>query len=315
MRNLGQLVAGLAVLSIPLSVLFFDNASAATSINGVGASPAIKNIVLTPTQNSDTYSVSLSNNTTRTLDSTVKVSDFTTAGVSNSLVFLNAQQENTHGLASVTVVSPSSLTLVPHSTQVVTVTIKDANSLSAGGHYAAIIFQTVPGGLHGNQVTLNQNLASLVFVTTSGQGTYSLQLLPQKNQVVWLGLPSNFNLLFKNTGNVQTAPRGYINVSDPFHRQVSAAIINANSGLVLPGTERLMQTATTQTTRPIWPGWYTVHTYYRYESASSFILMTTRIFYVGPLTTLILILVFVFVFFAFKRHNFVFKNRRQKNSK
>jgi hypothetical protein len=111
----------------------------------------------------------------------------------------------------------SNVTIAPHATATVNLTISVPSSAQAGGYYGALRF--APAGAGSGTVALSSSLASLVLLTVPGPTVEQLTLTNfdiQQNG----GTASNFrtpndislSLRFQNKGNLQEAPFGQINV-------------------------------------------------------------------------------------------------------
>jgi hypothetical protein len=286
--------------------------AATPSSNDVGVSPAITNLVLRPGQNSISYQATLTNNSSDTLSVNTKTEDFTSYGLNATLAFLPASQSGVHELADSLSTANKDLLIPPHTSSNETVTVSNANSLQPGGHYAAVLFEVNSLNKDGTSstVSIHRTLASLVFLSTRTQGTYKIRLLPVKQGIAWFQLPKSTSLVFSNTGNVQTEPRGYIVITNPRGKLVSKSIINSGSALILPGTARLLPTPLTSTSLFMWPGRYTMYVYYQYDGASNFQVMTQHFIYVNVLFCLFVLIILVFIGWCFRRY--VFRRKKQQ---
>jgi hypothetical protein len=281
--------------------------SSAASAN-LSISPAVQNLVVQQSQQSIDYSVTVTNDGTVPLLVTLSRNDFNALGTNGQLVFTSsAADETDHGLAQRMTFAADSFALAGHESKKLIVTLNDLVTMKPGGHYGAVLFKTRPLSAtpqSDGHVTLNQSVASLVFVTTNGTGQYGLQLQSIHSATAVVTLPERYDLVFRNTGNIQTAARGYLVVTDPFNRSVARAIVNPDSALVLPNTNRLLSTMSTTTSHAFWPGIYTVHAYYKYDNASNYNVQTSHFIFlnaavVGPI--LIGVTVTMYVLFRFRK--------------
>lgn len=268
-------------------------------------SPAVQNLVAQQSQTTISYTVSVTNAAETPVIVALGANNFNALGTNGQLIFTNnTAADADHGLAKRMTFVADTFTLAAGESKLITITLNDLTTLKAGGHYGAVIFKTRPftaAPISGRQVTLNQSVASLVFLTTNGTGKYGLELQPVNSPAAVFKLPASYNLVFKNTGNIQTAPRGYMVVTDPFKRAVARATINPDSGLVLPQTSRLLQTSSVSTSRAFWPGLYTVHTYYKYDNASTYRQQTSRFLFVNLLFTGPIIMAVIAAIYALTR--------------
>jgi hypothetical protein len=289
-----------SLLILACSAFSFASANAATPTSpaAIQVVPALENLVQAPHQNTISYSSTITNATNTPVSVTVSTTDFTTLGTNGSLVFISQKQAGDHSLAQAISISDPSFILAAHASQQLTISINNASALTGGGHYGSVLYRTtavLPTSV-ANHVQFQQTIASLIFLTSNGQGSYGLGLSVPHTGIVWSHFPNSLNLLFSNTGNVQAVPRGYVNVTNPFGTQVSKNIINPNSGVVLPGTQRLLQTSITSKADVVWPGIYTVRTYYRYDGETGFKVLISHIVYINLGLCLVIILVFIILY-------------------
>ncbi len=280
-RGTGWLVL---LFMVAFCVLFFRPASAAPATNtaGLGVSPALASIDVLPSQDSATFQNTVSNNSGSALTVDATTTDFTMTNGSGALIFNNSLSLD-HGLSAHLQIDQPHFTLAPHETKQITITLVDATQLKAGGHYGAVLYKllsTAGATAIGNKVSVNQTVASLLFVNTAGTGTYSLSLDPIEHPLALFHLPNGYNLTFRNTGNVQATPRGYVHVSGPLG-QYSQGVVNSGSALVLPATSRLLVTPVSRTAWAWLPGKYTVRVYYRYEGQTTYSVKTQAFWYIN----------------------------------
>lgn len=123
----------------------------------------------------------------------------------------------------------------------VNVIVQNDQSLSPGGHYAAIVarFRDVDSQ-KGQETDVIPALSSLLLVRKIGGERYhiSLNRVDQGRFAFKLALPDTLHLQFANDGNIHVTPRGVIEVRDLFGRVVRRGIINDASRIVLPGSQR-----------------------------------------------------------------------------
>lgn len=293
------------------------SAHAATPVNttpdGLGVSPAIINLQATIHEEQLKFDNTITNDSNNAVRITARAVDFTMTGVSGDVLFSETSQ-SAYGLASQMSVSEPNFVIPPHQTKTVTVTIRETNTLKAGGHYGAVLYKVTdptPTSKTGSQsrVGIRKTVASLVFVTTAGKGTYQLQLLPIDNPIALFHLPNSYNLTFKNTGNTQVIPQGYVQVSGPLGTLYSRGTINTGSALVLPGTSRLLQTPVTRITHAWLPGRYTVKAYYRYAGSNTYQVQTTHFWYINFGSIICILILFMIMRSWWKRHGARVKKR------
>lgn len=268
--RLSVLMTIIALNLVPGSALAAAPAAASPPL-GIALTPAIQDRVLGPAEKSVSFSVDLSNQTDQPVTFALSSNDFTALNQTGGVAFLGSDIKRVtdgHGLSSILKLDAAVVTLAPNSSRKITARINDVSKLAPGGHYAAILAQALPSGnpVRGNRVTINQVVSSLVFLETAGKGSKTLQLLKPSISNIAFSLPESVNLIFKATGNTQTIPRGVVTI-DHGKREIGRGIINENSALLLPGSNRLLPTAISGEKHPWWPGRYTVRVQYRYEGS------------------------------------------------
>jgi hypothetical protein len=130
---------------------------------------------------------------------------------------------------------PPSLTLKPGEKRKVKVTIAVPGNAEPGGHYAAVLFSSVPLG--GGQTAVVAKVGTLILLTVRGdiqlKGTASIASpwLVEKGPVA---MPVRFT----NAGNVHLKPAGEIQVTQLWGAPVTTLKVDSQN--VLPGSERLL---------------------------------------------------------------------------
>jgi hypothetical protein len=275
------------LLSCILSICMLKVASAATPTNsGIAVSPAIEQIALGAGQSSASFKVEVINNNSVAVTLQASSEDFTALNTSGSVAFLgNSSSASPHGLAYWISPIANLITIAPDSSQSVSVSITNTNTLPLGGHYGAVIFKALPSvsSARGNNLTANEGIATLVFLTTHTGGVQAVTLDTPDVGSVLTTLPSSIDLVLNNTGNTQTAPRGVVTISDRSGKIIARGIINIDSGLVLPDTTRLYDVNLNYLKSSFLPGNY--HLNINYEASNNSVLLTyTKSFvYINPL--------------------------------
>ncbi len=114
-----------------------------------------------------------------------------------------------------------------------------------GGHYAAILVGTQPGGLHasGTMLKVSSYVSSLFFVRIKGAVSESGRIREfLTSQQLYQTPNADFLLRFENTGNTHVRPQGDIAIYNMWGRERGRVLINQNSdstfGNVLPKSIR-----------------------------------------------------------------------------
>jgi hypothetical protein len=268
---------------------------------GLTVSPAIQQINLTSNQKSATYQCLVTNNTKSTVNLAVTAQDFTAfnqlGGV--GLISPNSPSGN-HGLVGNLNIGVRQFTLTPGQSQQISISIVNAQNLTPGGHYAAVLIATVPGiaAKSGNQISTNQEVSSLLFVTTAGNIINSIKMEPLQLAGFNVNLPGSVNLVFNNTGNTQTAPSGLVTLTGP-SGELARGQINVGSGLVLPGTSRVYTVPLKYEGRVQFPGVYSLHISYSAADSQSTFTVSRSFFYISKIyliiTGLIILIIIVWL--------------------
>jgi hypothetical protein len=260
--------------------------ASAFSGNGLVVSPAVEQLNVVAGQEQLVFNAEITNDSRNAVTIAVRMDDFTALNTSGNVSFLNNStgQATQHGLAHWMDVQASLFNLAPGASQVVPVTINNIATMAAGGHYGAVIFGTLPTGsaaTRSNAVAAREEVSVLVFLTTATNGTQSIKLLPPSIPSFEITLPAASDVVFTNTGDTQTVPRGVITLDDATGHEVARGIINTDSGLVLPETERLYEVPLRSEAQWLWPGKYQMSIYYRAGSAGKIYVYSASFWYIG----------------------------------
>lgn len=156
-------------------------------------------------------------------------------------------------LASFLSFEKNSLIVEPFSEEKLVVRITDKQTLSPGGHYAAVIARSVDDK-PSNQQKILPAISSLLLIRKKGGERVHLSL----KEIQWSPgfietmIPKKINLSFENEGNVHITPRGTVKFKDIFGRVVAQGIINDSSLYILPTTLRRIP-VTIQRSRWLFP--------------------------------------------------------------
>ncbi|HLC95467.1 MAG TPA: hypothetical protein VJH89_03180, partial [Patescibacteria group bacterium] len=232
------LISGMLFFSSPLYI--------AAASDGLIISPAFQEILLDQTNKNQEFTVSLTNNTNTTITLKLSMFDFGSLDESGGVAFLGASNdlENKYSLASWMRPEKEIITLTPYTTEDIRVAVENSASLSPGGHYGALAFQTdiqtnITNDVSLQSVAIQQLFSTLVFVKKIGGEIYGLDFKEQEYNNAVVKFQDTLRLRFQNTGNVHLTPRGIAMVTDPLGRVVAKGIINPESGLILPETSRV----------------------------------------------------------------------------
>ena len=266
------------VVGLCLSVGLIEARPAAaspTSISykGVTITPAIENLAIQKGQTMASFTIMVTNNTKSPVSLHTSSLDFKSLNDSGGVAFITNgadQLGHKYGLASWLGIDQAIVYLQPDQTKPVHISVENRSDLSPGGHYAAVLFKAADQSKGGQtRVDINQVVSGLVFVRKVDGERYGLSLVKPSLPLSLWQLPTNLDLFFKNTGNVQTSPHGLVVIKSPLSHEVSRGLINTDSSLVLPESTRLTRTALFRTGHAWLPGWYHVHITYRYDNSTT----------------------------------------------
>jgi hypothetical protein len=286
-----------------VAVTSLGKANANPAVNGITVSPAIEQLTLEPNQNSTTFQTQVTNNTASPVVLQVSAEDFTALNQNGGLSFFNGgaiDTNNPHGLLDFLSIGLSEIALGPRQSQTVPITILNANQLAVGGHYAALMFK-VEGTSNGkgNKIIINQAVSSLIFLSTYGQGSQTTVLTTPITGRLLTSFPQTINMVFSNTGNTQTTPRGYVQILDSSSHVVSQGQLNINSNLILPTSSRLFALNLTQLKKHLWPGIYRLKVYYQHDGQATYSVYQQKFLYVnGGLVVLAVVVVIALLVLA-----------------
>jgi hypothetical protein len=303
MRKLLILIFGLLVFGFAPNSAF-----AARSItNGITVSPAIEQITVNKNQDSATFNVEIINNTNSPQFITVSSQDFTYLNESGAVSFYNSSVVNSsdiHGLTSYLKIGYPEIALATRQSKIVPITVVNANLLSSGGHYAAIVFRAYPTNQKKTNFSLVQAVSSLVFLSTNGSGTQKVSLVNALIGSLNINLPQQVSLILQNSGNTQTIPSGFIQILNPGGKLVSQSQINVFSGLILPASRRLLITNIAPANKFLWPGFYKVKVFYSHQGSNSYTIYQKQIFVITePFLVVIIAVVLALIFWRYYRNN------------
>lgn len=294
-------------LAFGLSLVFgfwclnFKTLAAGTAApTGITVSPAFQQVSIDSSEATQPVSFTIINNKDSAQTISLSAQDFNSLSETGGLLFVGAnptQLQKKYGLAEWLQLPQKSLTLQPKQSIKITANILNLASLSAGGHYGALMIGLDNGGkAAGNSnVSLHPVASSLLFVTKIGGDTHKLSLANVYVKHSLLRLPSSVTLRFHNDGNTHLIPRGSVSLYDGRHRLISKGIINQDSGIILPGTFRRYTVFLSSVSRPLLPGHYTLNVDFRFDGISQYRRYSTSFFSMPRLARTIEVLAAVLI--------------------
>lgn len=257
--------------------------SAAPAPSGLSVAPAIEQIVFDPGQAAAEFSTQVVDNTGTNMTVVVSAQDFVASGQNGGIRFLDPGSGGGHSLVSAITIGQEVVSIAAGQSAAVPVTVANISNLAPGGHYAAIVYRVVhAGALSGNTVSVTPAVSTLVFASTTGNGTQAIQLAPPAISAVQAALPTELNMVFGNTGNTQTTLRGIVQLTGADKQLISQGVINIDSGLILPGSTRLFSVDLGAPASGLrWPGFYYVRVAYRHNGQSDYSVYQKRFLFIG----------------------------------
>jgi hypothetical protein len=288
---------------------------------GFSVAPFFQEIDLEKDQESTSFELEISNNSEKSVVFKLSVVDFGALDESGGVAFLGYTEKNLterYSLASWVVLEKDALVLNPKEKQTIQVIIQNKESLSPGGHYAAVILkvENEEGSIENlTEVAFEESLSALIFVRKLGGEIYDLKLNSQDMEKNIFSLPSSIKLRFQNSGNVHITPRGIISVNDPFGMEIAKGIINQESSFILPETFRIFPVDLKENFSPFWPGKYKIKVNYRFDGEEDFVLREKEIFLISPIFAGTLILLGVAMLLIFSHIRLRIKKKRNEKTK
>jgi hypothetical protein len=304
----------LVFLTFSLAVLG-SQASALVAVNGVSVSPATEQLSLSTGLKSTSFKVFITNHNKQIISVTLATENFSSLNDSGGLSFNPKDISASHSLAKYISFSHNNLVIGPNQSQSILVTIKNINQLAYGGHYVAIIYKVNSPSPVKTQSSLsvNEALASLVFVSTASGGSQSVKLLSLPETRFYVNFPQVITSVFKDTGNTQTSLHGLIRIYNSHHKLISQGFINTNSALILPGSSRLFETSLSRINQPgFLPSKYSINFSYANSGSSLTDNYQATFYYVNKLAIALLIFVVILVLIALR---LIFKKLRKTAQK
>jgi len=280
-----------------LSAISYQLSAGATAQGGaITIEPFYQEIVI-PDKAKNSYFIKLTNNTNKQQNFRLKTADFGSLDETGGVAFIGITKPDVnykYGLTTWLSLDQQFVVLRPGETQQIEFAITKIDSLTAGGHYGAILVTPDTGEKQTDNSTVEVSpvVSSLILLKKVGGEIYNLGLKSSISDDSLFSLPSRVTLRFANDGNVHIVPRGTVTVTDSRGAIISEGLINADSGYILPESIRQFQTSLKNVKNAWLPGYYNLNIKYRYDGNDSFTTKTIRLFYVGQASrALVLVIV------------------------
>jgi hypothetical protein len=252
---------------------------------GVSITPFLREIDLAEDKQEESFPVTVENNSASSVQITFSVADFGSLDETGGILFLGSEKSlaNKYNLASWVELSDSAVTLASGEKRSVTVKIINKDDLSPGGHYGMLVASVeniTNGGENAvTDIKLNSKVTSLIFLRKTGGEIYALGIRKERKETTFFSLPKKLRLYFENTGNVHVTSRGFVSVLDPWGREIERGIINVESGIILPGSSRVLPVDLMTRSMAFFPGKYKLVIQYRYDGRDDFMVMEDDFFF------------------------------------
>lgn len=230
------------IILFSLVFLFAEVNSSIASTKGITVSPAFTEVILKKGESKVTE-VTIQNNTKDTVTFELFPLDFRQGGDFGEISFLGQDAESySYSLASFLSLEANQVTVEPGQSEQITVTVEDRESLSPGGHYAAVVGRIVQESDKSDNTLISPSVSSLILVRKVGGERFNINLLDNNwPKGVAFSYPENTLLKMQNEGNVHLIPYGTFEVKDMFGRVLYSGVINSSSHIILPESRRYIQ--------------------------------------------------------------------------
>jgi hypothetical protein len=206
----------------------------------ISVSPASAELRMSSQSKPQSVSFAYTNNSQQLVQLQIEVVDFNhTKGGS---LRLDGQESGSFSYSLASFLSPDASTLVikPGEKKTLRVAVRDRESLSPGGHYAAVIARMQSNGPNRANAKVEPSLSTMVLVHKTGGERFNLSLSDSTwpNNSIEFSFPRTFQLTFLNEGNVHLVPYAAIVVRDMFGRVTHRGAVNESSLRVFPESRR-----------------------------------------------------------------------------
>jgi hypothetical protein len=232
----------IATIAVALRLSAVQPISAQSVSEGLTIDPVFQDL---PLNEGDEISstIFISNTTAEPQEIAVSAIDITQENLTGKLIFLAEDLVGyPHSLAPYITFDKDKFIIPPYAQEKLLVTIEDRDSLRPGGHYAAIVVKAESSSTT-DRTTVLPGLASVFLLRKTGNLTidYELQSLSGLNKLQF-AMPNEINMRFDNTGNTHITPRGIVKLSGWQGRIISQTILNPESSVIFPDTQRSLRT-------------------------------------------------------------------------
>lgn len=270
-----------AVLAVTLLCGVAASRTANAQAAGFTVAPAQLSFTVNPADRSQTSTVTITNTYDVTLQLTAELQAIDESGV--RLVPAGPVDAV---LASTVKLSATDITVPPHGSYPLRVSVTDGVQLADGGHYASLVLTQRP--ITGTASTFRSAVSVNVFIIKNQNIRTDLQLAGLSVKHTLFSLPSTVTATFKNLGNTHIVPRGSVSIYEG-QTLIGKAVLNTNSQLLLPGRQAEFMAPVEIYSRPLLPRQLRVQTMYRIEG-SDVQLMHEQVFWHVPFIDVVVLI-------------------------
>lgn len=240
----------LIISLITFACIVFPQAIKAEQALTVSATPVFSLVTVNP-GSSSTRQLTLSNKSDLPLNVAIESRGFTATDDHGGSDFPNSKSGPQHWFSF----SPNSFQIAPHSSRVITATIKVPPDAVSGGQYASVFFiASAPPDPTGKvtQVNFSARIGTFFFMTVGGNLHSDGEVTRFSTKKFWQRAPVHFQIKIHNFGNIHIKPHSVLTIKNALGKTVEQ---DNDFGLyVLPGTSRKWEL---DTKNKLGPGYYT----------------------------------------------------------
>ncbi len=227
------------------AILFCAFVLAPQVASALDVTPAVREVTLTPGEEK-TVLIELENNELDTLQLTTEVVNFDAKAKTGEPIYL--EDETPTGAATWVTVNEGPIVIQTGQTSEVAVTFDVPASATPGGHYVGILFNFNQSTAEeaDSQLTIESKVATPLLLTVTGNYTESGAIAAFNTvgkKTSYTQGPVEFNVEFKNTGDVHLKPTGNIEITNTFGGKTKTISVNEDSLAVLPDKTRMFEVA------------------------------------------------------------------------
>jgi hypothetical protein len=191
-----------------------------------------------------TADVKVRNVTGETLAVNAQFEDFLANGEDGQpRILLNSKEKSPYSIKD-WLSAPASVSLKPGERRTLALSINVPKNASPGGHYGLVRFTGTPPGMEETGLARSASVGTLILVNVSGDVAESAKIAEiytshkgSRRSLFEYG-PVDITVRVHNTGNVHLKPKGTLQVTDMFGREVTTSHFNQTGRNVLPGSIR-----------------------------------------------------------------------------